>query len=155
MKRKTLKATAIAAALALGTVLAAGPVLAHGSGEPGEQGTRSGSGMHGGNKMGAGMMGGPGHGMQGNQMGTGMMGTGAKGDCPFATKASLGKDLTVEGVTKLLEQRLSHMGNKRLKVGEVTVKDDDTITAEIVTIDDSLVQKMEFDRNTGQPRPVR
>ena len=106
--------------------------------------------------MGTGMMGGSGHGMQGSMMGSGMMGSGpgVQGDCPGQT-AALKEDLTVDGVTKLLEQRLSHMGNDRLKVGEVKAKDDDTITAEIVTVDGSLVRKLEFDRDTGRSQPVR
>lgn len=151
MKRKALKATVAAAALALGsTLLAAGPVLAHG---PGGQGYQGGSGMHGG-QMGPGMMGHMG-GMMGHR-GSGMMGPGAggQGGCPYQ-QAALTEELTVEGVTKILERRLSHMGNDRLKVGEVKVKDDDTIIAEIVTVDDSLVQRIEFDRKTGQRRQVR
>ncbi len=155
MKRKALKATAAVAALLLGTALVAAPTLAHGPGGPGGQGDRGGYGMHSG-QFGPGMMGGYGPGMQGSQMGPGMMGygPGAQGDCPF-NKASLDEDLTVESVTKFLEQRLSHMGNERLKVGEVTAKDDDTIVAEIVTVDGSLVQKLEFDRDTGRHNPVR
>ncbi|MBT7942135.1 MAG: hypothetical protein HN719_02145, partial [Alphaproteobacteria bacterium] len=95
--------------------------------------------------------------MGGGMMGGGMMGhdDDHKGDCPFATKASLSQDVTVESVTKFLEQRLGHMGNDRLKVGEVTATDDKTITAEIVTQDDSLVMKMQFDRKTGRHFPVK
>lgn len=137
MKRKTLNATALVATLALGTAMIASPGLAHG---PDGQGYRGGYGMDGGH-MGSGMMG---------HMGTGMMGYGAGGqwDCPY-TKAAFNKEVTVETVTKFLEQRLSHMSNDRLKVGEVKAKDDGTIVAEIVTVDDSLVQKLEFDRKTG------
>ena len=150
MKRKTLKVTVAAAALGLGTALAAGPGLAHG---PGGQDNRSGSGMHGG-QMGPGMMGHMG-GMMGH-MGSGMMGPGTagQGGCPYH-QAALTEELTVESVTKFLERRLSHMGNDRLKVGEVKAKDDKTIVAEIVTVDDSLVQRIEFDRKTGQRRQVR
>ncbi|MDA1089578.1 MAG: hypothetical protein O3A85_04605 [Proteobacteria bacterium] len=159
MKYKALKTTALVAALALGAAYVAAPAMAHG---PEGQGTTGGytggygmmghmgGGMMGGQGMGAGMMGGQG-------MGAGMMGQGfaANGDCPFAQKASLGQDVTVDSVTKFLEQRLSHMGNDRLKVGEVKVTDDKTITAEIVTKDNSLVQKMQFDRTTGRHTPIR
>lgn len=138
MKRKTLMATAVAAALALGTALSAGPVLAHGPGE--------GYGMHGAH-MGSGMMG---------HMGSGMMGygAGAQWGCPH-TKVSFDKELTVDDVTKFLERRLEWMGNERLKVGEVKAKDDHTIIADIVTLDDSLVQRLEFDRDTGRHQPIK
>ena len=151
MKRKALKTAAFATALTLGAaLLATGPTAAHGTGG---YGYRGGSGMHGG-QMGPGMMGHMG-GMMGH-MGPGMMGPGAdgQGGCPYQ-QAALTEELTVESVTKFLERRLSHMGNDRLKVGEVKVKDDNTIIAEIVTVDDSLVQRIEFDRKTGQRRQVR
>ncbi len=148
MKYKALKTTALVAALALGAVYVAGPAIAHGSGG---QGTGVGTGMMGG--MGGGMMGGMGGGM----MGGGMMGAGygGHGDCPSAQKAAFGQDVTVESVTKFLEQRLSHMGNDRLKVGEIKATDDKTIVAEIVTQDGSLVQKLQFDRETGRHFPIR
>lgn len=151
MKQKALKVTIAAAALTLGAaLLATGPAAAHG---PGGQGYRGGSGMHGGH-MGPGMMGHMG-GMMGH-MGSGMMGPGASGQggCPLH-QAALTEELTVESVTKSLERWLSHMGNDRLKVGEVKAKDDKTIVAEIVTVDDSLVQRIEFDRKTGARRRVR
>lgn len=141
MKYKALKTTALVAALALGAVYVAGPAIAHGSGG---QGTWGGMGMMG--HMGGGMMG-----------GAGMMGYGSRGhgDCPSAQKAAFGQDVTVESVTKFLEGRLSHMGNDRLKVGEVKATDDKTIVAEIVTQDGSLVQKLQFDRDTGRHSPIR
>ena len=135
MKRKALKTTALVAAMTLGAaLLATGPTSAHG---PSVQGSRGGYGMMG--HMGSGMMG---------------YGAGGQGGCPFH-QAAFTEELTVESVTKFLEQRLSHMGNERLKVGEVTTKDDETIVAEIVTVDGSLVQKLEFDRDTGRQHPVR
>ncbi len=141
MKYKALKTTALVAALALGAVYAAGPAIAHGSGGQG-----TGGGMMG--HMGGGMMG---------HMGGGMMGSGSggHGDCPSAQKAAFGQDMTVESVTKFLEQRLNHMGNDRLKVGEIKATDDKTIVAEIVTQDGSLVQKLQFDRETGRHFPIR
>ncbi len=152
MKQKTLKTVILATALALGgAFLANGPAAAHGSGE---QGPHGGYGMRGHmGHMGSGM-GHMGSGM--GHMGSGMMGYGAggHGGCPY-NKVAFDKELTVESVTKFLERRLSHMGNDRLKVGEVKAKDDNTIVAEIVTVDDSLVQRIEFDRRTGGHRPVR
>ena len=151
MKRKTLKTTALIAAMTLGAaLLATGPTSAHG---PGVQGPRGGYGKMG--HMGSSMMGHMGQGMM-DHMGSGMMGQGAdgQGGC-LHHKVALKEELTVERVTKFLEHHVSHMGNDRLKVGKVEAKDDDTIVAEIVTVDDSLVQRIEFDRKTGAQRPIR
>ena len=110
---------------------------------------------------GYGMMGhghGMGHGMsQGHGMGHGMMGRGGKSGCgPGATGGSpVDKELGVEDVTKILEGRLAWRGNDRLKVGKVEEKDEKTIIAEIVTVDDSLVKRLEFDRRTGRHRRIR
>ncbi len=151
MKYKTLKTTALVAALALGAVYVAGPAIAHGQGGQGTWGGGMMGHMGGGMMGGAGMMGG---GMMG---GAGMMGSGSggHGDCSFAQKAALGQDVTIESVTKFLEQRLTHMGNDRLKIGEVKATDDKTIVAEIVTLDGSLVQKLQFDRDTGRHSLIR
>ena len=151
MKNKTFKTTALIAALALGAAFVAAPTFAHGPTGPGGQWQSGGYGMmgHMGN-MGPGMMG-----HMGN-MGPGMMGfgPGGQGDCPYGQKAAFSKDVTVDSVTKFLEQRLDMMGNKRLKVGDVKEKDDKTITGEIVTQDGSLVQKLQFDRETGRHRMI-
>jgi len=61
----------------------------------------------------------------------------------------LAQDLTVDAVKHMMEHRLSWNGNPNLKVGKVTEKDDDTIGVEIVTKEDSLVQKIEVNRHTG------
>jgi uncharacterized membrane protein len=60
-----------------------------------------------------------------------------------------GHELTVEEVKDGLQRWLSRSGNPRLKPGEVVAKDSRTITAEIVTVDNSLVQKLDIDRRTG------
>ncbi len=44
---------------------------------------------------------------------------------------------------------------RRLKRGKVEAKDDDTIIAEIVTVDDSLVQRLAIDRDTGSQRRIK
>lgn len=100
---------------------------------------------HSGGGTGLGMMG-QGSGMMMDQ---GMMGTGI-GTAPCGTE----KDLTADDVKKVLEGRLAWAGNKRLKVGEVTTKDDETYVATIVTKDNSLVQRLEIDRKTGIARSV-
>ena len=94
---------------------------------------------------------------QGKGHGYGMMGRGGKSGCgPGAMGGSpVDKELSVEDVTKILEGRLAWRGNDRLKVGKVEEKDENTIIAEIVTVDDSLVKRVEFDRKTGRHRRIR
>jgi hypothetical protein len=115
---------------------------------PGMMGQGMGPGMMGPGMMGQGM--GPGMmgpGMMGQGMGPGMMGQGMMGGGPAAAS------LTVEDVKSNLERWLAWQGNPRLKVGNVAEKDKATITAEIVTVDNSLVQKLEVDRRTGMMWP--
>jgi hypothetical protein len=64
------------------------------------------------------------------------------------------EEMTPERVRTLLEQRLARQGNPRLKLGEIGTAADGSITAEIVTIDDSLVQKLAFNRYPGLVRQV-
>lgn len=86
-----------------------------------------------------------------------MMGA-AAGGCPMGgmgmgqQAAKLAKPLTIDDVKSLVTKRLAAHGNERLKVGKVTEKDGNTIVAEIVTVDNSLVRTIEFDRNTGWPK---
>jgi hypothetical protein len=44
--------------------------------------------------------------------------------------------------------QLDRLNNKRLKVGDINAEDG-TITADIVTVDNSLVQRLKVDRRTG------
>ena len=157
------------AAFVAGAILAAGaligtPAMAHQPGGHGPGMISPGMG-HGYGMMGRGM--GQGHGMsQGHGMmgqghgkghGYGMMGRGGRSGCgPGAMGGSpVDKELSVEDVTKILEGRLAWRGNDRLKVGKVEEKDENTIIAEIVTVDDSLVKRVEFDRKTGRHRRIR
>ncbi len=152
MKRTTITAIAAAAVISLA---AAGAAYAHGPSQGMGQGMH-GQGMHGqgmhGQGMGQGMMGqgmhGQGHG-QGHGMGYGMMGQGGSNDCP-GQQASLDQELTTDGVKAMMEKRLTRHANPNLKVGKVVEKNADTITATIVTKDDSLVRTYEFDRKTGR-----
>lgn len=123
----------------------------------------------GGQGMGPGMMqgmpGGGGPGMQGapgQGMGPGMMrgmpgegGQGMMGGQGASMRVTPMQHLTTDDVCHFLEHRLEVHGNDRLKVGEVQEVDDDTITAEVVTVDDSLVQRWRVDRHTGQMQPYR
>jgi hypothetical protein len=54
----------------------------------------------------------------------------------------------------MLEGALAWHGNPRLELGEVTEQDEDTIVAEILTVDGSLVQRLAVDRVTGAFRRV-
>jgi hypothetical protein len=58
--------------------------------------------------------------------------------------------LSTSDVRVFFERYLESLENARLKVGKVIEADNDTITAEIVTVDDSLVEKFEVDRHTGE-----
>lgn len=167
MKGYRKQALAALAGLGVAALLAA-PAAAHGSG-PGGPGY--GMGM----MMGPGMMGqapgkGPGyfgggygmmgHGMMHNMMhgapGPGFgpgMGYGF-GPCGQAAAAT-GEDFDADAVKARFERWLAMQGNERLKLGAVEAVDDDTITVEIVTVDDSLVQKLVVDRHTGWTRPAR
>jgi hypothetical protein len=100
--------------------------------------------------MGSGMRG-PGM-MQGG-MGAGMMqggmtpmqgGMGAI----FGSRVTPMMSLSIDDVRGYLAVQLDRLNNKRLKVGDVR-SDDGTITADIVTVDNSLVQRLKVDRHTG------
>lgn len=110
--------------------------------------------------MGPGMMGQGQMPMMGQgMMGRGMMGQGqmmASGDAPGpGMMQPLRQDLSAADVQHMMEHRLAWQGNPNVKVGKVEETDDDTIVAEIVTQDGSLVQKLEVDRHTGWMRPAQ
>ena len=157
MKRSLIVIATVATlgVIALGTSL----TLA----DPGDEGRPGwGPGMMRG--YGPGMMGGYGHGagrMGGYGPGAGWMGYGmgpaanAGVQCPGYAAAANADPLSLEDAQKIVQQRLAWMGNDRLKVGKVEAKGDTAFTAEIVTLDNSLVEKVEIDRKTGFMRSVR
>ena len=101
-----------------------------------------------GGMMGPMMMGGyPMGGMMGPMMmGPNMMGWG--GGAPQTVPANL--NLSANDVTAYLGRWIAMSGNPHIKVGSVTEKDANTITADIVTTDkDALVQRFNVDRHTG------
>jgi len=63
-------------------------------------------------------------------------------------------NLTVDQVKARMERWLAYQGNPHLKLGDVKEKDANTITADIVTADNSLVQRFVIDRDTGYYRPA-
>lgn len=67
----------------------------------------------------------------------------------------MGRDLGAADAKRYLEHWLDHHGNERLKIGTVTEKDKDTITAEIVTkAEGALVERYEIDRHSGRMKRV-
>ena len=127
IRKKTLNAAAMAA-----TLLAGGSGLALAHGGPGYS-------------MGPGMMQGYGQGYgpgPGYGMGPGMM----QG---YGTPGGFSKDLSTDDVRTMLERQLAMTGNKRLKVGDVKEKDNNTIVADIVTADGSLVDRVAVNRHNG------
>lgn len=62
-------------------------------------------------------------------------------------------NLSTDNVKTNIERWLVWQGNPRLKVGEVKEKDADTIVADIVTRDNSLVQRFVVNRRNGYFRP--
>ena len=97
------------------------------------------------------MHGGEGSGMMGRHMGRGMMGSMMQGggmSALFGSRVTRPMNLSLDDVRGYLGLQLKRLDNKRLKVGDVK-SEDDTITADIVTVDDSLVQRLKVDRHTG------
>lgn len=66
----------------------------------------------------------------------------------FGTRVTPVMNLSVEDVSGYLTAQLEQLNNKRLKLGEVKSADG-TITADIVTVDNSLVQRLKVNRHTG------
>lgn len=64
------------------------------------------------------------------------------------------EEMTPERVRSFLEDRLARLGNPRLTLGEIATVEDGSITAEIVTVDGSLVQKLAFNRYPGLVRQI-
>jgi hypothetical protein len=111
----------------------------------GQQGMGQGM-MGGGCPMMRGMMGSGQQGMMGPGMMQGGMGPGMGG--MFGSHVTPMMNLSVEDVRSYLTVQLDRLNNKRLKIGDIT-SDDGTVTADIVTIDNSLVQRLKVDRHTG------
>ena len=153
LQRKSVAALAALGALALVATSAA----AHGPGQGGYYGQGMGMMGSGHGPGGFGMMGsgyGPGY---GGMMGPGYGMTGpAYGYGPCGQAAALtGEDLDIGDVQARMERWLAMQGNDRLKLGKIEAVGDDTITVEIVTLDDSLVRKLAIDRHSGRMTPAK
>ena len=101
--------------------------------------------------MGPGMMYGPGYGpgmMYGPGYGPNMMyGPGAYNN----TQTNL--NISANDAKTYFERWIATQGNPRLKVGNVKEQDADTIVVDIVTKDNSLVQRFLVNRHNGSYRP--
>lgn len=82
----------------------------------------------------------------GGMMRSGMMGHGMSS--LFGSRVKPVMNLSVDDVRAYLASQLDRLDNKRLKLGDIKAGDG-TITAEIVTVDNSLVQRLKVDRHTG------
>ena len=101
-------------------------------------------------RMGSGIMSGPG---PWGGYGRGMMyGYGPRGDSEwYAGWHDL--NLSVDNVKANMERWLIWQGNPRLKLGDVKEKDADTIVADIVTKDNSPVQRFVVNRHNSHFQP--
>jgi hypothetical protein len=114
-----------------------------GSGPAGRQGEGYGPGYHMRGGYGPGMMG-------GNGYGPGMMqGYGPGYDRRGDVQGNQSVNLSTDDVKNRMERWLNWRGNARLKVGEVKEKDADSFTADIVTKENSLVERFIVDRHSG------
>lgn len=156
--RKTLIALGVAAALA--AVVGVYSYTASAQGGPGwGPGWMMGGGGPGGGpwncpRFGQGDESGPGYGPGyhmrgwGGGPGPGMMRGYGRGYGPGA-QSNQALNLTTDDVKTRMERWLSWRGNPRLKLGEVKEKDADSIAADVVTKDNSVVERFIFDRHTG------
>lgn len=109
------------------------------------------SGMMRGSMMQGGRTGGM---MRGRMMHGGMMGMMGSGmtrdgmDALFGSRVRPVMNLSVDDVRGYLASRLDRLNNKRLKLGDIKSADG-AITADIVTVDNSLVQRLKVDPHTG------
>lgn len=83
-------------------------------------------------------------------MGGGMMPMMGGGMMGWYGQPQANLNLSVDDVRGSVERSIAMMGNPRLKPGRIVATNDDTITAEIVTVDkEALVQRFAVNRHTG------
>jgi hypothetical protein len=139
---------ALALALALSAILAV--LASFGTAQP----YGGGWGTMGGYGPGSGMMYGPGYGP--GCYGPAMMygcnpGYGPGYGPGYVAPGNL--NLSTDDVKNYLSRWIAAQGNSHIKVGDVKEQDTDTIVADIVTQDNSLVQRFVVNRRTGFYRP--
>lgn len=84
-----------------------------------------------------------------------MKGGMAGGQGHMGGKSAKAYNFNTDDIRKIVAARLVWQGNDRLKVGKVEAAGDDAIVAEIVTVDDSLVYKLKYDRKSGASQPAK
>jgi len=92
--------------------------------------------------------------MRGAQAGMGMPGMMNGQSILLGTPLGTPDEMTEDRVRALLEQQLTNLSNPRLRLGEIGTASDGSITAEIVTVDGSLVQRLAFNRYPGLVRQI-
>ena len=95
--------------------------------------------------FGPGMMQGPGPGMPPPGFSHGMM----QGQGPGPSIQAGNLNLSIDDVKTFLGRWIAWQGNSHIKLGDVKQKDADTIEADVVTKDNSLVQRFTVNRHTG------
>jgi hypothetical protein len=89
--------------------------------------------------------------MQGGTTDSDMMGMGGMGGESgglFGSRVTPMMNLSAEDVRAYLSSKLERLNNKRLKIGDINSAEG-TITVDIVTVDNSLVQRLKVDRHSG------
>jgi hypothetical protein len=69
-------------------------------------------------------------------------------------RARLKGPLEEPDIRRMMEAWLAQERNPRLKLGDITAKDENIFQADIVTKDNSLVQRFDVDRRTGAMQAV-
>lgn len=107
-----------------------------------------GRGMMGGYDRGPGMMGGFG---MGGMMSARNQACNQDGSVPdFGFRRSAGaSDLSVDDIRNRLDSAIAWNGNPNLKLGALRKNNPNTVSADIVTKDNSLVERLVFDRRSG------
>ena len=78
---------------------------------------------------------------------------GREGGFPWL-RARLKGPLEEPDIRRMMEAWLAQEANPRLKLGGITAKDENIFQADIVTKDNSLVQRFDIDRRTGAIQAV-
>jgi hypothetical protein len=82
------------------------------------------------------------------------MSAGAGPEALLGLAPAAASEMTPEKVRAWVQERLDALGNPRLKLGAVGDGGDGSITAEILTVDGALVQKLAFNRWPGFVRRI-
>ncbi|MBI5043302.1 MAG: hypothetical protein HZC10_05645 [Nitrospirae bacterium] len=96
---------------------------------------------------------GRGMGMMAGMMGGGGPGFGGPDNCPYHDLTIGAAPITKDEAAAILQNHLKWTRNPNLKLGKITEKETG-FEAEIVTKDNSLVNKIFIDKETGRTKPI-